>query len=92
MSKKESKNLLHFQRLTCIRQVGTRREADGTIHYSFVGEVHPDLPAIRVTLTITPTLAISAAAIFDERARASLDETYREEEEHAVQAKLLNAS
>ena len=90
MSKKTPKGPTRFQALTCIRQIGTRREPNGTIHYSFAEEIHPDLPVIRVTLTITPTLAISTEAVFDEHARTEPGEA-RLEEDHPIQAALLNA-
>ncbi|SRR6266487_5132697 len=57
-----------FQPLTCIRQTGTRRAPDGTITYSFVAQVSQDLPAVTITLRVTPSAVLSTQAVFDERA------------------------
>jgi hypothetical protein len=80
-----------FQRLTCIQQTGTKRETNGAVCYTFVAEVNHNLPAVRLTLTVSPALVLFAEAVFDKRARQELD-THSQEEEQAVQPALLDAS
>lgn len=58
-----------FQPLTCIRQTGTMRMSDGSITYTFVAQVSRDLPAVAITLRVTPSAALMAGAVFDERVR-----------------------
>jgi hypothetical protein len=72
MSKK-SKTPASFQPLTCIRQTGTRRESNGTICYTFVAEVNRTLPAVVLTLTVTPALVLATEARFDEQTRQEPD-------------------
>ena len=91
MNRKASKRPPRLQPLTCIRQTGTRRDPDGTVQYQFVAEIHQDLPAIRITMTVTPALSLGIQAQFDEQARAERDETHQEEEQ-CIQPALLNAS
>jgi hypothetical protein len=61
------KQQARFQPLTCIRQTGTRRMSDGSITYSFVAQVSRDLPAVAITLRVTPSAGLMAEAVFDER-------------------------
>ena len=58
-----------FQPLTCIRQTGIARKWDGTTTYTFLAEVSQDAPPVRLTLTVTTALALSAAATFEKGAR-----------------------
>ena len=88
MSRKASKRL---QPLTCIRQTGTRRDPDGTVQYQYVAEIHQDLPAIRITMTVTPALSLCTHAQFDEGARTELREIHQERTQ-SVQPALLDAS
>jgi hypothetical protein len=66
-----------FQPLTEIRQTGTQRLPDGTTTYTFVAQVHVDLPPVALALTITPEGNLWASACFDETLR---DSVAREEE------------
>ncbi len=61
-----------FQPLTCIQQTGTKRTPDGTTTYSFVAHVSRDLPAVTITLQVTPQATLTIGAIFDERARVEI--------------------
>ncbi len=90
MSRRPAKSVA-FQRLTCIQQTGTRREANGTICYTFVAEVNRNLPPVQLTLTVSPALVLSVDAVFNERARREMD-THPQEEEQAIQPALLDAS
>ncbi len=87
MSRKASKRL---QPLTCIRQTGTRRDPDGTVQYQFVAEIHQDLPAIRIIMTVTPVLSLDIQAKFDAQARVDLRDIHQESIQ-SVQPALLDA-
>jgi len=89
MSRKASRRPTRLQPLTCIQQTGTRRDPDGTVQYQFVAEIHQDLPAIRITMTVTPALALHTQAQFDEQARADLREIHQERTQ-SVQPALLD--
>jgi hypothetical protein len=67
-----------FQPLTLIRQTGTLRAPDGSTTYTFAALVHPDLPPVKLTLTVTVGETLRATACFDE----TLREAIREEGEH----------
>ena len=66
-----------FQPLTLIRQTGTLRALDGSTTYTFVAVVHPNLPPVKLTLTVTAGETLRASACFD----ATLREAIREEGE-----------
>ena len=75
-----------FQPLTCIRQTGTRRTPDGTTIYSFVAQVSRDLPLVSITLRVTPSAALSIAAVFDEQARPEIPQ----EDDHRMKGVQLS--
>jgi hypothetical protein len=62
------KHCVSFQALTCIRQLGITRGANGSATYCFVAQVSQDLPAVCITMYVTPTRTLSIGAVFDERA------------------------
>lgn len=68
-----------FQPLTLIRQTGTLRAPDGSTIYTFVAVVHPDLPPVKLTLTVITKKTLRTTACFDETIR---EKTREEGEEH----------
>jgi hypothetical protein len=80
---------VRFQPLTCIRQTGITRQQDGTTTYQFVAQINRDLAPVRITMTVTPLLAISTEARFDEQARTEIAAIL--EEIQPIQPRLLDA-
>ena len=69
-----------FQPLTLIRQTGTLRAPDGSTTYTFVAVVHPDLPPVKLTLTVTTEKTLRATACFDGTVREKTREEGKEHE------------
>jgi len=63
---------------------------DGTIRYTFAAEVSPNVPAVCLTLTVSPTLVLFAEATFNEQAHTELG-NHHQEEAQIIQNALLDA-
>ena len=62
----KQKPRIFYQPLTCIRQVGIRRQFDGTVTYTFAAQVSKELAPVMITLILTEHREMQVQARFDE--------------------------
>ncbi len=53
MKSQQHKARVHFQPLTCIRQLGLHHHLDGAVTYTFLAQASRDLPPVMITLMAT---------------------------------------